>query len=137
MKSENTAKGFTLVELMTVVAIIAVIAAIAWPQYTGTQMRARRSDAILGILAAQGFLEKCYTEVRDYTDASCTLPASIAASPKGYYAIALAASATDSYELQATPVAGGLQAGDADCAVISITNTGNKTNSTNTFCWAQ
>lgn len=133
-------KAFTLVEVLVVVAIIGILAGIGWPLYEGTQMRSRRSDAIMGILAAQQFMEECYNNTRDYTASpDCDLPAANTTSPKGYYVITLVAAqrTRDGYELQATPVAGSLQANDTDCAVISIKSTGDKSGSTNSFCWAQ
>jgi type IV pilus assembly protein PilE len=48
-------QGFTLIELMIVVAIIGIIAAIAYPSYTEYVERARRTDAqgaLMGLAAA-------------------------------------------------------------------------------------
>lgn len=55
MRSVKANKGFTLIELMIVVAIVGIIAAIAYPSYTEYVERARRSDAqgaLMGLAAA-------------------------------------------------------------------------------------
>jgi len=132
-------KGFTLIEMIMTVAIIGILASLAWNYLDKTQMRSRRVDAINAILAAQQFMEDCYHNTRNYTDSSCDLPANISSSPKGYYSVTLVAAnrKTDEYELQATPVAGGLQDGDTKCAVFSVKNTGDKSNSTDMSCWGQ
>lgn len=43
----GTSKGFTLIELMVVVAIVAILAAVAIPQYNGYVARTQLSEAIV------------------------------------------------------------------------------------------
>ena len=66
-------KGFTLIELMIVVAIIAILAAIALPAYQDYMKRSKVSEAV----AAMG---ACKTSVAEYYAARNALPADLAAS---------------------------------------------------------
>ena len=47
---ERRIAGFTLVELMIVLAILAALAALAWPTYQNAVQRSRRADAVSALL---------------------------------------------------------------------------------------
>ncbi|MBL8296848.1 MAG: prepilin-type N-terminal cleavage/methylation domain-containing protein [Rhodanobacteraceae bacterium] len=126
-------QGFTLIELMVVVAIIAIVAAIALPAYQRYGLRARRVDGkelLMRVAAAQ---ERFYTNFNRYAtdplNAATSLGLTSLTSDGGYYTITSANGATgdtQSYVLTATPVAGGAQARD-QCGALTVNNTGVKT----------
>ena len=67
-------KGFTLVELMITVAILAVLAVVAIPMYKNYVNRAKQSDAIIGLKAAQMAEEQFYSENNYYASTIDILP---------------------------------------------------------------
>lgn len=74
--------GFTLIEMLIVVAIISILAGITYPNYTRYVERSLRTDAHAGLLQAAAELERCYS--RQYTYADCSFTPS---SPDGNYTI--------------------------------------------------
>mgnify|MGYP003383320851 CR=1 FL=1 len=61
------AQGFTLIEMMIVVAIIGILASIAMPAYQDYAKRAKISEALTAI-------SQCRTEVSHYLQVNATLP---------------------------------------------------------------
>ncbi len=64
-------KGFTLIELMIVVAIVAILASIAMPAYNDYLTRGKISEAIGGLSETKLKMEQYFQDNRTYTGA-CT-----------------------------------------------------------------
>jgi len=127
-------KGFTLIELMIVVAIVGIIAAIAYPSYSQQVQQTRRAEGkseLLEILQAQ---ERLYSINNEYS-LDLTVQgldyASVGNVPseRGYYLITAAlcvggAPINQCVRLDAVPAA--VQVGDP-CGTLSIDSRGTKT----------
>ncbi|MGA9851429.1 MAG: type IV pilin protein [Gammaproteobacteria bacterium] len=135
--------GFSLIELMIVLAIIAIIAAIAYPSYEKSVMRSDRSDATSALNQDAQVLERCYTQYFAYNNATCVTAAASLAGPtqNGFYTIAIAPLDATTYVITATAVPGTRQGSDTDCQTFTLDNTGTKVSYTaslatsSTECW--
>lgn len=65
-KSAQAQRGFTLIELMIVVAVIAVLASIGYPGYTEYVAKSRRSVMTSNLIQGQQWMERFYTENFSY-----------------------------------------------------------------------
>lgn len=119
-------KGFTLIELMIVIAIIGVLAAIAYPSYVRYVERTQFNDGRAGLLVAAQGLERCYVTnmsyrtTRDGEIIDCPIPAR---SPEEFYRLEL--EVTDGgrgYLLSAVGRAGRVLGGQ--CGQITLDQTG-------------
>ncbi len=131
--------GFTLIELMIVVAIVGILATIAYPSYQDSVKKSRRADAKSALMGFVNAMERHYTEYNSYCDAAAAGETAVSgcgdATPdKGkpavfadeapldgttkYYDLTIQAVNETTYTLRATPK--GAQAGDG---FLEIKNT--------------
>lgn len=82
----HKAKGFTLIELMIVVAIIGILAAIALPAYQDYTKKSRFSEIVTIVGAARTAVELCYQTEADLTKCDASYRGIPAAVVTGTYA---------------------------------------------------
>ena len=70
MKIHNRRGGFTLIELMIVVAIIGILAAIAIPNFLKFQLKAKTSEGKTNLAAIRTAEESVYAEFGSYVSAN-------------------------------------------------------------------
>ena len=137
--------GFTLIELMIVVAIVAILAAIAYPSYTNYIVKTRRAAATACLSEYANYMERYYTTNLRYDTSSATptvanaLPALDCASTAqtgNFYQYDFGTPTASTYTLTATPQ--GAQTADTRCATLTLDQSGTRTKSgTDTLaqCW--
>ena len=138
----RSANGFTLIELMIVVAVIAILAAIAYPSYQEYVLRSRRVEgqALLNDAAAR--MERWRAQNGSYMqpttddDYKKLMPGG-RSSPNGYYKLTVGGT-TAAYTLTAERDAA--QKADKKCGDFTLDSTGKKditsaTTGTVADCW--
>jgi type IV pilus assembly protein PilE len=74
-------RGFTLIEVMVVVAIIAILATVAVPAYTEYIRRGNLADASNGLATVGAQMERYFQDNRQYTAIGAFVPPCAAVNP--------------------------------------------------------
>jgi type IV pilus assembly protein PilE len=119
--------GFTLVEVLVVIAIIGILAGIAYPSYSQYVRKGRRIDAQAAMVELAQQMERHYTTNNSYTGA--VLDTGVTGRVFGYYTLTLSAQAAQTYTLKAVPTT---SQSSEPCGTLTLSNTGAKTPSD---CW--
>jgi prepilin-type N-terminal cleavage/methylation domain-containing protein len=139
-------KGFTLLELMIVVAIVAILTTIAYPNYRDYVIRGQLVDATQGLAAVRANMERYFQDNRSYLAVGAFTPPCAAANvaygrfniscppidATHFTAIAVGAAAplsgftftVDQSDNQATVVGPPAPASFQSCATAWVTKTG-------------
>jgi type IV pilus assembly protein PilE len=135
----SRAGGFTLIELMIVIAIIAILSAFAVPAYSRYAYRARRADGQELLLRLANAQERYYATFNKYgslTDIGYVAPV---LSEKGFYSLSLSLG-TPASTFTATAAPQGAQQSDV-CGSLTLDSSGVKASaaskniSSNGNCW--
>ena len=119
-------QGFTLIELMIVVAIIGILTAIAAPSYTEYLREAGRRDAMVGLSTIADRQERYYLQNNTYTTALTDLNAS-STSDEGLYTLKVTSADASGFVVSATAITTKSQANDTGCTTMTLSSTGVKT----------
>lgn len=120
----DNARGFSLTELMIVLAIVVILGVIAMPNFAGQARRSNRVDATAALLRVAAEQEKFYLQNNSYGDMS---DLNDPVTDAGYYELAIPTANAETFTITATPASGSPQEYDRPCQTFSINARGQRT----------
>jgi type IV pilus assembly protein PilE len=118
MKKTRASQGFSLIELVVVLAITGLLAVIALPAYQGHMRKVRRGDAQGSLQRIQLEQSRWRSQNEAYTSRLSDLGLATNLSAQAYYQLSITQASSDGFVAQATAI--GDQAKDGDCAFMQL-----------------
>ena len=109
------ATGFSLIELMIVLAVMAILASIAYPSYAAQIAKSRRADALVALYRVQQAQERWRANHTRYAQSLAQL--GLPAGDSGRYTLAISAGAAHGYTVLASTVDA---RSDRACTALSL-----------------
>lgn len=128
IKVDQSQQGFSLIELMMVIAIVGILASIAYPLYTNSVVKSNRAAAQSYLMELAQAQQKYFNDARAYAADEATLNFSPPDRVNSAYTIGftVVAGPPPAFTVAATPRVGSRQDGDG---VLAIDSSGAKTRS--------
>ena len=138
-------RGFTLVELMVVMAIVVILFSVAIPSYQMQVRKSHRTEAKTALMDLAGREERLYSTTNNYSSTPSALGYTVTGNTvpfavgSGYYQVTItniAAGPPPTFTVTATPLTADQQK-DTQCTSFSINQAGTRTatGSSPNSCW--
>lgn len=105
---------------MIAVVVTGILLALAYPAFTDSVRKSRRSEAFTALAALQQAQERWRSNNPSYAGAPATLSLGTTTTPGGYYTLSIGNNTDVGYDATASAVSGSSQASDGSCAKLSV-----------------